>query len=322
MSRLGRDLVGAAVLCALPAGSALRKRSAAIAGESSKLRRIADHDAPFGDVARDHGTGADHRHRPDPDPRQHDGSSADGRPVLDHTGADLPVGVRFHRALQVAGARMLVVEQAHAGAEEDTALDGEPMNYRHAVLQLAAVANPHAFVDVGALAQYALLADDRTLTYLCLVPDLGARPDLRVRGHVGARMDEDLALGHGAAQALSDSRDRTVSLGAASSPPDSSSSGRSTWPVATFFSTRTSSSVLRSRARCSMRSIVQARSSSPRLFGEMTSRIDSCPVGRQPSSGPSSSSVIRSPGRSPVTTISMSTSGRSRRDLMTYLTRR
>src|SRR6266550_5094871 len=247
MFRLGSDLVGAAVLCALPAGSALRQRSAAIAGESSKLRRIAHHDAPFGDVARDHGTGADYRHRPDPDPRQHDGSSADGCTVFDHTGAHFPVSVRFHRAIQVDGARVLVVEQHHAWAEEYAALDGEPMKYRYSVLQLAPVADPHAFVDVGAFAQYALLADDRTLTDLRLVPDLGPGPDLRVRGHVGARMDEDLALGHGAAQALSDSRDRT-SLRAASSPPGSSSSARSTWPAATFFSTRTSSSVLRSRA--------------------------------------------------------------------------
>src|SRR5437773_7072480 len=242
MSRLGSDLVVAAVLCALPPGAALRKKSAAVAGESTKLRQIARHDAPFGDVARDHGARADHRHRPDPDPRQHDGSSADGCTVFDHAGRDFPVGVRFHRAIQVDGARVLVVEQHHAGAEEYTALDGEPMKYRHSVLQLAPVADPHAFVDVGAFAQHALLADDRTLTDLRLVPDLGPGPDLRVRGHVAARMDEDLALGHGGAQALSDSRDRTLSLGAPSSPPGPSSPGRSTWPVATFFSTRTSSS--------------------------------------------------------------------------------
>src|SRR5256886_8493752 len=219
MSRLGSDLVVAAALCALPPGSALRKRSATVAGESSKLRCIARHDAPFGDVARDHGARADYRHRPDPDPRQHDGSSADGCIVFDHTGAHLPGGVRFHRAIQVDGARVLVVEQHHAWAEEYAALDGEPMKYRYSVLQLAPVADPHAFVDVGAFAQHALLADDRTLTDLRLVPDLGAGPDLRVRGHVGARMDEDLVVGHCGAQALSDSRDGTLSLGAASSPP-------------------------------------------------------------------------------------------------------
>src|SRR2546422_11301961 len=104
MSRLESDLVLATVLGALPPDSALGKRSAAVAGESSKLRRIAYHDGPFGDVARDHGAGADYRHRPDPDPRQHDGSSADRCTLFDHTGADFQVCDRFHRAIQAAGA--------------------------------------------------------------------------------------------------------------------------------------------------------------------------------------------------------------------------
>ena len=69
------------------------------------------------------------------------------------------------------------------------------------------------------------------------------------------------------------------------------------------------------------RSIVHDKSLSLGRYGATTSRIEGSVVGRTPSSGASSCSLISSPGRSPENTISMSAPGRKPRDRMSELAR-
>ena len=153
---------------------------AAVACIAAHPGRVAGDDGALRHVARDDGPRAHQRHPPHLDPGQDHRPAANRSAGADQALAHHPVGVRLRRPVRIDRARMLVVEQHHAGTEEHTSLEREAVKNVHAVLQLAEIADADILVDVCAFAENALAADFRAFAHLSLVPDLRPRTDPRL----------------------------------------------------------------------------------------------------------------------------------------------
>src|SRR5205814_10599904 len=91
-----------------------------------------------------------------------------------------PVGRVLQRSIRVRRARSKIVREYDLRPDEDAVFDGQSLEERGVVLDLAAIADGDAGSDVGALADVALGADPRALANLCEVPHARGGPDARV----------------------------------------------------------------------------------------------------------------------------------------------
>jgi len=171
------------------AGAVDVESGSAFTDVSDETCRIADHQSVRGYAPCDNRARADHGESADADAGQDGAASANRRALSDDYAGDTPVFGTLEMTIGSDCARPSVVEKARVGPDENTISQPGSLEDRDTVLQLDAIANNDARVDVHALAEHAVGTDPRSVSYLCLVPNLSAVAHTRGIRDLSGRMD-------------------------------------------------------------------------------------------------------------------------------------
>lgn len=163
---------------------------AAVAHDRYRARRHPLDEAVRSHVSCDDASGSYQRPSVDAGAGEDDGARPERSTVLDHDSIQRPVAGAFHGVIRIHGSRVAVVQENHAGPDEDAISDLAALGNLRRIRDLAIRAYRDSLVDEDARADTCPRPDTRPGTDPAVVPDAHAVLEHGALFDARARVDE------------------------------------------------------------------------------------------------------------------------------------